>query len=431
MIGRCRERAAREVSGVLEKLISYDTTICTAAEAARDDPRHQDFVAGYLRDIGAEVELFEPSVEEVADHPLYLQGQSFALRPSLWARLRGRGDGRSLLFNGHYDTVPADPIAEWTSDPWTAEVRAGRIYGRGACDMKGGIAAALAAAAALAQEGVSLAGDLNVNVVPFEEVNGMGTIATVRRGFRADAAVCCEPTELEMVVACRGILIGTVEVEGRAAHAEIGQPHPEDGGGVSAIEKLIDLLVELRRLDREWSQRSDKQHPLLSTPILLPTVIDGGEFASSWPGRAEATLNVCYLPGEVDGDGHGGRVRAEIESLIATAASLDPWLAERPPTVRWNCDFPPVELSADEPIVAAASAALEAAGSADSELVGLDSWADHVTLSRAGIPAICLGPGSIHQAHGVDEYVDLHQLEAAARAYVELAVRWCGVGIGG
>jgi len=424
---RVYERAAAEVVPVLREMISHDTTIGDHDDPPRDDSAHQAFVAGYLRDLGAEVEVFEPEPAEYSGHRMHRPNQVFDGRPIVWARLPGTGGGRSLLFNGHFDTVPADPIDAWTTSPWDAAVRDGRIYGRGSCDMKGGIAASLAMAHALVAEGVSLSGDLLFNVVPFEEVNGMGTVATMLRGHRADAAVCCEPTELNTLIACRGILLAELSVTGRSAHAELVQPHHSEGGGVSAIDKLIDLLVEFRRLDADWRQRADKQHDLLGTPYVLTTLIEGGAFASNWPAAASATLNVCYMPADADETGYGARVREEIETFVARAAALDTWLEGNPPRIEWLCDFPPKELDREHPLVGMVSAVAREQGATGNRLVGLDSWADQVTLMQdGGIPAVCFGPGSLLSAHTVDEFVPLDDLETCTRVYADLAVRWCG-----
>jgi acetylornithine deacetylase len=429
-IERVYRRAAGEVVPILREMVSHDTTIGEHDDPARGDQAHQDFVAGYLRELGAEVEMFEPEVEEFSGHPMFRPNQTFDGRPIVWARLPGAGGGRSLLFNGHFDTVPADPVEEWTTSPWDAQLRDGKLYGRGSCDMKGGIAASLAVAHALVAEGVEVGGDLLFNVVPFEEVNGMGTIATVLRGYRADAAVCCEPTELNTLIACRGILLGDLHVSGRSAHAEIVQPHHSVGGGVNAIDKLVDLLVELRKLNEEWRLRPGKQHDLLGTPYVLTTLIGGGAFASNWPAAAQATLNVCYMPADADETGYGAHVRDEIEEFIARAAALDPWLVEHPPSIEWLCDFPPKELDREHPLVGAVSEIAVKQGARDNKLVGFDTWADQVTLMKdGGIPCVCFGPGSIQNAHAVDEFVSVEELELCTRVYAALALRWCG-GVG-
>lgn len=419
------ERAASEVVPLLQRMVSYDTVINDHDDPTRRESEHQEFLACYLRELGLEVELFEPSVDEFRHHPMYRPGQTFTGRPILWARLPGRGGGRSLLFNGHMDTVIADPLEDWSHDPWGGEIEAGRLYGRGSCDMKGGIASAVAVADALVSTGTVLDGDLFFNVVPFEEVNGMGTTATMLRGYRADAAICCEPTELNTLIACRGILLGELHVRGRSAHAEIIQPHHSAGGGVSAVDKLIDLLLGLRRLNEDWRTRPDKQHWILSTPYVLPTLMHGGRFASNWPAEARALLNICYLPNEVDGDGYGAHVKAELETVVAELARTDSWLTDHQPRLEWLCDFPARELEHEHPLVRLVDRTARTHGHADSHLVGFDTWADQVMLMKeGGIPSVCCGPGSILNAHAADEYVPIADLRACTRIYADLATQW-------
>jgi acetylornithine deacetylase len=418
-------RAEAEVVPLLKAMVSLDTTIAEHDDPAKQERQHQELLAAYLRDIGAEVTLIEPAVAEFRDHPMYRPNQTFDGRPILWARIPGSGGGRSLLFNGHYDTVVADPIEDWTHGPWSGDVADGKLYGRGSCDMKGGIACALAVAAAFAAEGVKLPGDLLFNVAPFEEVNGMGTTATMLRGYRADAAVCCEPTELNTLIACRGILLGRLGVSGRSAHAETIQPHHSEGGGVNAIDKLIDVLLSIRRMNDDWRSRPDKQHWLLSTPYVLTTMAGGGAFASNWPAEAWAILNCCYVPGEADEAGYGSRVMREIEACVDVAAAGDGWLRDHRPAIEWLCDFPPEELDRNHELVRSANAIARRQGVASSHLIGFDTWADQVMLMKeGGIPCVCFGPGSIGRAHAVDEFVPLDDLAACTRIYADLAATW-------
>ena len=421
---RARELAADEVVDVASRMVAFNTEAADEASPPKDDLAHQEYVATYLRNLGADVELFEPATAEFADHRMALPGQSFAGRPILWATVPGR-DALSLLFNGHYDTVLAGPVDKWTEDPWSGGVRNRRLYGRGSCDMKGGIAAALAAVSGLVRAGIELPGPVLFNIVPFEEINGIGTTATMLRGLRADAAVCCEPTELRPSIACRGLLALRLEVDGRAAHAEIPQLHHSQGGGVSAIDKLVDLLGAVRVLNESWRERPDQQHPLLSTPVALATIADGGAHWATWPAAASATFDITYLPQNVDADGYGSRVRAEIEHHVLAAAELDDWLRAHPPRFNWFVDFPPVEIDPEEPIVRSALAAVHRNGEPDAELDGFDSWADQVMLAKeGGIPTVLLGPGSILQAHTADEYVEVDELRRATAVYIDLMRSW-------
>jgi acetylornithine deacetylase len=205
----------------------------------------------------------------------------------------------------HIDTVPAGDVSEWASDPWKPEVRNGRLYGRGACDMKGGLACALHAALTHAVSGRPLAGDLIVEAVTDEEINGLGTVSCLMRGYRADAAIVPEPTTLDKWRAFRGILVGHLQVDGRAGHVEVAQPHWTQGGGVNAITKATLLLEALKNLSDDWRTRPDKQHQVCSPGEIQPTMIYGGDFASTIPASCEVSLNICYVPGEQDEAGWG------------------------------------------------------------------------------------------------------------------------------
>jgi len=424
---RLLSRAAAEAVRLLPELIRFDTSFYAPSDAARDDLALQEFIAAYLRDLGIEVEMFEPRAEEFESHRLWIPGHVFAGRPVIWARLAGAGIGPSLLFNGHYDTVTADPVDLWSHGPWSGDSADGRIWGRGACDMKAGIAAALAVAHALVAEDARPPGDLFFNVVPFEEWTGMGTLATLLRGYRADAAVCGEPTELNTLTVCRGILLGELSVEGRCAHAEMGQPHHSAGGGVSAIDKLVELLYQLRRLNEDWRLRPDKQDDVLTTPYVLCTLIQGGSYFGNWPQEARATLSVCYLPSEVDDEGYGTHVKMEIEEFIDGVAATDSWLADHKPAMSWEPDIQAVELQPEHPLVTMISDVAKAQGVSGNHLVGYDTSADNrILVNEGGIPSLCFGPGSIHDAHAVDESVSVSELETCARVYAQLALEWGG-----
>jgi acetylornithine deacetylase len=254
----------------------------------------------------------------------------------------------------------------------------------------------------------------------------MGTIAATRRGYRADAAVVPEPTGLDVWIAFRGILNGTLEVTGRPGHVEVAQPHWSEGGAVNAVHKALEVLALLRGLNEEWRSRPDKQHPLCSTGEVNVTKIAGGEFYSTVPERCAATLNVCYVPGEEDESGYGGNVKAEIEARLRGVAALDPWLARNPPILRWAVDFPPAQIAADEAIVRELVAAVSTFGRTP-RVLGLDTWDDTVTLIReAPMPAVSFGPGSNDQAHATDEWVSIEELRQCAEMMTRIATRWCG-----
>ncbi|MFZ0972777.1 MAG: M20/M25/M40 family metallo-hydrolase [Solirubrobacteraceae bacterium] len=421
-----------ELVGLASALIGFDTTARQVRDPCRDEAPLQEYLAGRLGAAGASVDVWEPDAGALAGMPLVPPGLSFEGRPQLIARQPGRGGGRSLLFNGHIDVVSAEPRSEWASDPFVASVRDGRLYGRGACDMKGGIAAMVFAVETLTALGVSLDGDLLVATNTDEESSGAGGTALVEHGLRADAGVVTEPTGFQTWVACRGSDYGVITVPGRPGHAEVRQPDWRLGGAVNAIEKATVVLDAIASLRAAWSKNPELTHPFLSPPSLLPTLARAGEWAVTYPASCELTIAVMYLPAQADPDGWGSEVRREVEEWVARETAQDDWLREHPPVIEWwpNAVMP-FEIAPDEPIVGAMQGATADVGHAG-RLGGLDSWYDGATLTQlAGIPSIGYGPpgfdaDGVSVAHMIDEFVPVDGLVTAAQGLAVAAMRFCG-----
>jgi acetylornithine deacetylase len=416
------ERRRDELVALAADLIAFDTT----ASAGGQEAALQESLAERLTAAGAHVDLWVPGPEVVAGSRQVPDGFDFGGRPQLAARFPGRGDGRSLLFNGHVDVVPPGDPTSWTTPPLRADERDGRLYGRGACDMKGGVAAMVIAAEALAEQG-GLAGELVVCTVTDEEETGAGGVAAVARGVRADAGLIPEPTGFDAWVACRGDVICEITVEGRLGHAGIEHP---PGHAVNAIEKARVVMDALARLHADRRERPDHRHLHLSPGHVVPTRIAGGDWPVNVPDVCRITYHVAYLPAHADADGWGTAVEGEVEAAIENAASADPWLADHPPHVRWLLDIPAAEVPAREPIV---GLALEAGADVGrpGRRAGLDSWHDGATFTRFGAtPTIAIGPGSIDRAHTVDEFVEVDDLVDCARLYALAALRFCGAASG-
>jgi acetylornithine deacetylase len=423
------ERTADLVE-LVRTLVRFETVSVDLAPGSEhrgnDEGALQEFVGGVLASLGAEVDQWEPDAAALRDHPMMPPWHHWEGRPITVATLRGAGGGRSLIVNGHIDVVsPGDP-ANWTTPPFAADVRDGRIYGRGAVDMKGGVAAAIFALRALRETGVRLAGDVIVEVVPDEETCAMGTVAAIERGYRADAGLVPEPTRLDLWVATRGLLHGSFRVPGRSAHAEVNQPPWEQGGGVNAIERALPLIGALGELSDEWLGRPDKRHALLGTPRVQPTIIHGGSFIANVPEDCTVHLNATYLPGDADASGYGSAPRDEILAAVGRRADRDDWLRANPVHWTWATDYPPAEIDHDEAIVAVAAAAAREVGGA-ARLEGIDTTYDGALLTRlAGVPSPALGPGDLGRAHAPDEWIGIDELVAGARAYARAIVAWSG-----
>lgn len=422
-MGAIAERAG-ELVELVRELVGFDTTTYVVGAEPREEEALQEHLAARLRACGAAVEVAVPADELVASHRYVRTGFTFAGRPQLVARFRGSGGGRTLLLNGHVDVVDVEPRRLWSNDPFDAVVRDGLIYGRGVCDMKGGVACMVLAAQALAELGVALRGELVVNTVTDEESSGVGGLVSART-LAADAAVIPEPSGLAVWIACRGSLLSRVLVEGRAGHAGLPAAHPDDGGPVNAIEKTAYLLEAVRRLREHWGLRP--RHPYLAAADCVPTMIDGGEWIVSYPAECRLDCHIEYLSDDADEYGHGSRVEREFEEWIGAAARADPWLRTHPPRVEWLVgDVPPAEVSPSEQIVRELLRAEGDLGRAG-RLGGMNNWHDGATLIvEAGIPAVCYGPGDIARAHTVDECVPVADLVACAQGIALTAMRFCG-----
>jgi acetylornithine deacetylase len=411
---------------LVSDLIAFDTTARAFDDPPRDEAPLQRHLAGELERHGAEIDLWEPQPEDVELPRMLPPGLRFDGRPQLAARFAGAGGGRSLLFNGHVDVVSAEPRDQWTSDPNVAVVRDGRLYGRGACDMKGGVGAMTFAATALARAGVRLRGDLVVCTTTDEESFGAGGVAAVRRGVQADAAIVTEASGGDVWYACRGSLNPRLVVEGRTGHAGVHQRHWRQGGALNAIHKTTYLLDGLRRLEEEWRTRADSTHPDLGPTDCVPTTIAGGDWFVSHPASCVTTLHIAYVPGMADADGWGSRVEAEVEQAVATLAAADSWLAEHPPRLEWTYDVPPSAIDPAAPVCTTALGAVADVGW-QGRPAGTDFWHDGATFALlGGMPVVCLGPGAIDAAHTVDEHVAVDELVRCAQALAVTAMRFCG-----
>jgi acetylornithine deacetylase len=330
------------------------------------------FVAGWLRHAGLEVEIDEPAPG----------------RPNVIGIARGTGGGRSLMLNAHMDTVGTEGMAT----PFEPAVRDGRLYGRGAYDMKASLAACMTAAAAVAKEG--LAGDVIVTAVADEEFASIGTQGVLAR-LTADAAIVTEPTSLRVCVAHRGFVWAELEAAGRAAHGS----RPREG--IDAITRMAPVLQRLADLQRELDAR--EPHPLVGPPSIHASLIEGGQELSSYPARCLLSVERRTNPGETL-----EQVERELQAVAGDDAELRMGLVRQP-----------FEVPQDAYIVTAVH---RAAG--QPEIYGDTPWMDAALTQAAGIPTVVFGPHG-EGAHAVEEWVDLESVERCAAALAAAAREIC------
>jgi acetylornithine deacetylase len=378
--------------------------------------RMMDLLSGF----GLEMDAWElPLLELVAapDFPGVEVERTHAL--GLVARLPGTGGGPTLMFNGHVDVVPPGDLAAWTEhDPFSGTIADGRLFGRGACDMKGGLVAAVWAVRALQRAEVRLAGDVLLASVVGEEDGGLGSYGLLRRGWTADACVIPEPTGLDIVPATAGALTFRLRIRGRATHAS------RRAEGESALEHFWPVWQRLQTLEHERNAQVDPLFGRWAIPYALSIgVVRSGDWASSVPDLlvAEGRLGVAV-------DEATAHARAQFEAALADVSETDGWFVEHPVEVEWwGGQFASGRLPVGSNLVERVRSAHRAAGGArEPEVWGAPYGSDLRLLSGIGsIPTVHYGPGDAGLAHGPNEFVPLDEVQTTARTLALLALEFC------
>jgi acetylornithine deacetylase len=379
----------------------------------------QAHVARRFTDAGLDVDHWPVDLPALTTHPDF-PGMEVE-RTEAWGlvgRLPGVGEGPTLMLNGHVDVVPVGDPDAWTTPPFSPAVRDGRLHGRGSCDMKAGLIASLWAVRALRVAGVRLRGDVVVASVQGEEDGGLGTFATLQRGWRADACVIAEPTGLDVVPANSGALTFRLRIHGRAAHAA------RRTEGVSALEAFWPVWQALAELER---RRHASVDPLVARwPLAHPLSIGrvrAGDWASSVPDLLVAEGRLGVAIGEPTAD-----ARADLEDAVAAACDRDPWLRKHPVEVEWwGGQFASGRIPPGSDLVDRVRAAHRAAGGRPQDVYGAPYGSDlRLLTGLAGIPTLQYGPGDARLAHGPDESVPLDEVATAARTLALVALEVCG-----
>ena len=417
-----------EVTGLLTALIRQPS-VNPYFDEEREYMKEGDaqrLLKNYLEEMGMETEFTYPDAEELAEYegkPGYYADHTFEDRPNLYAVRKGSGDGKSIMLSGHIDVVQRG--SKWTKNPFGGEEKDGRIYGRGAVDMKGGIAAMTVALKAITESGIELKGDVKIGTVVDEEAGGMGTLALMANGYRADGCLITEPTNLKIAPLCRGILWGKLIIEGRAGHIELKQGDFRTGGAVDAIEKASLYLEQFRRLNKEWSVT--KEHKYLPIPCQIHIAqIHAGEYPTTFANHAELTFDAQYLPSEKDENGLGSKVKMEIEQFVHAVAMTDPWLRENPPKIEWLIDADCGETLDDQPFFKTVRDSSREVNP-ESIVEGICCHIDMGWFCNVGIPTLNIGPGDPRLAHQADEYVETEELVTCTKMIAWILMNWCEV----
>jgi acetylornithine deacetylase len=364
-----------------QDLVSIESTNPTLVPGGTGETAIAKFVQHWLEQHGFATHWFESTPN----------------RPSVVGMSKGSGGGRSLMLNGHLDTVT---LEGYVDNPLEPTIKDGKIYGRGSYDMKSGVAAMLVAAARASEQG--LRGDVVVACVADEEAASLGT-EEVLRHFKTDAGLVCEPTELQLVTAHRGFVWATIRTHGIAAHGS--RPHL----GVDAIAKMGRVLTELEQLDKRL--RSSPAHPLLGTGSLHASLIAGGQERSSYPALCQLELERRTIPGEST-----ATLRHEIETILAICNQADPDFRA---SFEIGLERQPLETPKNAAVLEVIKRYV---GSGSS---GVSFWADAALMQAAGIDTVMFGVIGAG-AHAMLEWAEIESIEKLTDTLTAFVVDYCG-----
>lgn len=412
---------AAAVAELRQELISSLQDLVRIPSQTGAEGDAQAFMSALMQRAGLDVDVWEPEVTALAPFAESVTlGEGFAERPNVVGFLPGTGRGRSLILNGHIDTVEVGDVAAWDVPPLSGEIRDGRLYGRGACDMKAGVLANLFAVKAVQRAGVALAGDVIVESTISEEDGGAGALAAVLRGYAADGALISEPTNLAIIAAQGGSLMFRLRVPGLSAHACVRDE------GVSAIENFAYLHQGLLQFEARHNEEID--HPLYANkrnkaPLNIGTV-RGGSWPSSVPEWLEAEGRAGLVPGETLES-----MKVRLGDTVATLAEAHPWMKDHRPTIEWrDGQFAAADVPLDHPLVQNLSAAWSVVSGEPAQIDGATYGADmrHFIMTGA-TPCVMFGAGDVRVAHAPNESISLADLTTAVETTAIFLAAWCGI----
>lgn len=403
-----------ELIQLLNKLIGYKTP----APPARNTEEAQQFIASFLKEKGFVIDKWDVYPGD----------------PNVVGVLNGTYSSqfKSLIINGHVDVAEVNEDEEWLSDPFVPTVQDGSIIGRGAADMKGGLAGALFAIQLLHEHGIRLPGDLTFQSVIGEEVGEAGTLECCKRGYKADFALVADTSNLH-IQGQGGVITGWITVKSKNTfHDATRKDMIHAGGklfGASAIEKMMKIIQALQELERNWAVMKSYPGYPPGTNTINPAVIEGGRHAAFIADECRLWITVHFYPNETH-----EQVAKEIEEHIHLAAQGDIWLRENPPIFKWGGSsmiedrgeiFPSLEVDDSHPAVHALMNVHEKIIKEKAVVDVSPTVTDGGWFGDAGIPAAIYGPGSLRHAHAVNEQVSIEQLIQYTKVILSFIYKWC------
>ena len=402
------------VDSLRDELYQLALDLVRTPSVTGDEDTAQETLASRLGDWGLDVDLW--TIENgITSHRAYCNDGLPVERKNLVARWGPDDETAALILNGHIDVVPPGEREQWDADPFDARIHQNALHGRGSCDMKSGLAACCIAVRAAMKLGIEPRRSILVQSVIGEETGGLGTLAAIERGYRADAAVIAEPTSLEMCPVQAGALSFRLHVTGKAAHGAMRT------WGVSAIEKFLPVFRKLRAFEKKRHQGF--RHPFYQEEQLVAPLSIGKVHAGNWPSTVPDVLvaegRFGIFPGE-DCDA----ARRAFENVVRSVGDDDDWLAKNPVAVEWfEGQFEPGETASDAPILEELETCHHELLGSQPRTHGVSYGSDLRLFTRyAEMPAVLYGPGDVALAHTTNEWLPLDELVHAAEVFTYLIV---------
>jgi len=408
------DRHADDAISLLQKLVQQPSV-------QGNEKGVQEIVIKKLNELQLEVDIWDPSYEELSTSEYFVPSRnSYEGSPNVVGVLRGAGGGKSIILNGHIDVVPEGDRTKWRHDPFSGVIEEGKMFGRGTTDMKGGNVALLLALEATIKSGLKLKGDVIFHSVIEEESGGVGTLATLLRKYRADAAIIPEPTNMKLFIKQQGSMWFRVTIEGLSAH---GGTRYE---GVSAIEQTWKIHQGILALEKK--RNAAITDPLYShIPIPLPInvgKIQGGSWPSSVPDVVTLEGRIGVGPHEIMQD-----VKNELINHLAEVCSNDDWLQSHPAKVEFfGGQWVPNAVENTHPFVQLMQENFEMLYQRKIKVEASPWGTDGGLLGKVGgIPTLIIGPGETKVAHYPNEFIEIKEVIQAAKLFALMLTTWCGV----
>jgi acetylornithine deacetylase len=379
----------------------------------------QAIVIEKLKDLKLEVDVWDPKYDELAKHPYFVASRdSYEGSPNVVGVLRGTGGGKSIILNGHIDVVPEGDVTKWNQPPFSGHIENNKMYGRGTTDMKGGNVSLLLAMEAIIQSGIKLKGDVIFESVIEEESGGVGTLATLMRGYKADAAIIPEPTNMKLFIKQQGSMWWRGVVEGRSAH---GGTRYE---GVSAIDKAWKVYDAIMKLE---TKRNATINDPLYKHISIPLPINIGKIqGGSWP---SSVPDLVTMEGRIGVGPHEemSEVKKQLAACVKEVSDQDEWLREHPARLEFfGAQWVPNFVERDHPFVNTLIENFESVYNKNITIEASPWGTDGGLLGKVGgIPTLIIGPGETKVAHYPNEFIDLDEVIKAAKVFANTILSWC------